>query len=122
MKRLLTLIAAAPLAACGPSGEAPTLSDRPAPAVPVPNIAPALGGPVVGATATALVARFGQPQLDLAEGSGRKLQFGSGICVLDAYLYPPRERGEPVVTHVDTRQRNGGPIDPASCVATLGRR
>lgn len=123
MKRALIFVAALPLAACGPTGgPAPTLSERPAPPVPVPVIGPAVGGPVVGATAPALVARFGQPQLDLTEGTGRKLQFSSGICVLDAYLYPPRERSEPVVTHVDTRQRDGGPIDPASCVATLGKR
>lgn len=51
------------------------------------------------------------------------MQFGSQICVLDAYLYPPQSgRGEATVTHVDTRQRDGSTIDRASCVAALQRK
>lgn len=90
--------------------------------VPVPGGAPvpAAVGTVQGQDERALRARFGQPQLDVTEGAARKLQFAGPICVLDAYLYPPRGgRGEPVVTFVDTRQRDGSPIDPASCVAAL---
>ena len=34
----------------------------------------------------------------------------------------PKGRGEPVVTHIDTRQRDGAPIDQASCVLALGKR
>ena len=30
--------------------------------------------------------------------------------------------GEPTVRHIDARQRNGAPIDRASCVAALTRR
>ncbi|MGN7160696.1 hypothetical protein [Sphingomonas sp. SAFR-052] len=77
---------------------------------------------VLGQNANALTGLFGQPQLDLTEGAGRKLQFGSNICVLDAYLYPPQDGGVPVVRHIDSRQRNGAPIDRASCVAALTRR
>nr|WP_066644396.1 hypothetical protein [Sphingomonas sp. CCH16-B10] len=60
----------------------------------------------------------------VGEGVGRKLQFGSGLCVLDTYLYPPNADGSgvPVVKHIDARQRSGGPIDRASCVAALTRR
>lgn len=77
---------------------------------------------VMGQNANALTQLFGQPLLDLTEGAGRKLQFGSNICVLDAYLYAPQQGGVPVVSHVDARQRSGAPIDRASCVAALTRR
>ncbi|MBW4331544.1 hypothetical protein KY084_11760 [Stakelama sp. CBK3Z-3] len=77
---------------------------------------------VMGKDARALQALFGTPDADQTEGVGRKLQFGSDICVLDAYLYPPRGGGAPIVTHIDARQRSGAPIDRASCVAALTRR
>lgn len=114
---LLTLL----LGGCAASTTAPT---RPAPLVPIPRTYPTVGlERVMGQTATALTAAFGRPDADVSEGSARKLQFGSRICVLDAYLYPPANgRGEPVVTHVDTRQRDGSGIDRASCVAALARR
>ena len=56
------------------------------------------------------------------QANGRKLQFGSGVCVLDAYLYARRNGQEPVVTYVDARQLDGSDIDRASCVASFGRR
>jgi len=79
---------------------------------------------VMGEDAATLTRLLGKPDADLIEGTGRKLQFGSGICVLDAYLYPPANnpRGSAVVTHVDARQPDGRPIDRASCVAALTRR
>lgn len=76
---------------------------------------------VVGQTARGLTGLFGAADADVIEGSARKLQFGSRICVLDAYLYP-KGSGEPVVTYVDARQRDGSAIDRASCVAALSRR
>jgi hypothetical protein len=96
---------------------------RPAAHVPVPATTPvpASVAAIKGHTAQRLIGQFGKPQFDVTEGVARKLQFGGPICVLDAYLYPP-ERGEPVVTHIDTRQRDGSPIDPASCLAALARR
>ncbi|PXA98816.1 hypothetical protein DMC47_06835 [Nostoc sp. 3335mG] len=78
-------------------------------------------GKVMGQTGPRLIATLGKPSIDFTEGTGRKLQFTGPICVLDAYLYP-RGRGEPVVTHVDARQRDGKPIDQASCVAALSKR
>ena len=77
---------------------------------------------VLGRTARLLEAQFGRPALDVREGPARKLQFGGAACVLDAYLYPPKGGGEPIVTHIDARLRDGRDIDRASCVAALTRR
>src|SRR3546814_1159135 len=75
----------------------------------------------MGRNAAGLTALLGKPDADFREGAARKLQFQGPICVLDAYLYP--EKGaEPRVTYVDARQRDGTPIDRASCVAALTRR
>jgi hypothetical protein len=104
---------------------APAPAPRPARLIPVPvqRTYPTAGlERVIGQTANALTGAFGKPEIDAIEGPARKLQFGSRICVLDAYLYPAEGRGEPVVTHIDTRQRDGSAIDRASCVAALSRR
>lgn len=121
--RALALFALLALAGCG-GGEVarPASIPRPAAPLPVPRTALAAGvDRVQGQTAPRLIAQFGQPQIDMQEGQGRKLQFTGPICVLDAYLYV-QGRGEPVVTHIDTRQRDGTPIDQASCVVALARR
>ena len=76
---------------------------------------------VIGQTAAGLVQLFGQPDADVREGPARKLQFQSGICVLDAYLYP-KGTAEPRVTYLDAREPDGSTIDRASCVAALTRR
>jgi hypothetical protein len=105
-----------------------------APAAEAPRVAPPVAPPsaptyattgldsVIGQNARALAALFGAPDLDAREGGARKLQFLGPVCVLDAYLYPPRAGAEPVVTHIDTRLPDGRDIDRASCVAALGRR
>jgi hypothetical protein len=77
---------------------------------------------VMGQNARALTALFGNPDLDVREGPARKLQFLGPACVLDAYLYPPRDGAEPVVTHIDARLLDGRDIDRSSCVAALTRR
>jgi hypothetical protein len=77
---------------------------------------------VIGRSARALIALFGNPDLDDREGPARKLQFLGPACVLDAYLYAPRAGAEPVVTHIDARLPDGRDIDRASCVAALSRR
>lgn len=125
MNKNLILIGTLALAACGEAipapraGHVPVPSQRPAPGPSAPL--PANLAALRGATAPRLIAQFGKPQLDMTEGTARKLQFSGPICVLDTYLYPQgREgRGEPVVTHIDARQRDGRPIDEASCVAAL---
>lgn len=104
-----------------------TAPSPPPAAVPPPVAAPpalnTLGlERVVGHNAAALAALFGKPDMDVREESARKLQFASSICVLDAYLYPPKRGAEPVVTYVDARQPDGRDIDRASCVAALVRR
>ncbi len=74
---------------------------------------------VIGRTARVLESQFGRPELDIREGSARKLQYSSAVCVLDAYLYPPAGGGEPIVTHIDARLPDGRDIDRASCVQAL---
>ena len=77
---------------------------------------------VIGAHAAALVRLFGQPQLDVREGDVRKMQFAGEACVLDVFLYPLRERGEPEATWVEARRRSDGlDVNRASCVAALKR-
>ena len=103
-------------------------TERPAPAVqraPPQRVVPYHSTgleTVIGRTARMLEAQFGKPSLDVREGPARKLQFAGPACVLDAYLYPPKGGGEPIVTHVDARLRDGRDLDRASCVAALIRR
>jgi hypothetical protein len=106
------------LAGCGGTTAPPPVV-RAAP-LPVPQPGMAALTTVMGQSANALIAQFGPPQLDVSEGSARKLQFGGPICVLDAYLYPPKSgRGDATVTFAETRQRDGKPIDQSSCAAAL---
>ncbi|ODP37805.1 hypothetical protein [Sphingomonas turrisvirgatae] len=105
------------LSACVGGNGPPVERAAPLP-VPQPGMSALTG--VLGQSAAGLTAQFGKPLLDISEGSARKLQFGGPICVLDAYLYPPKSgRGDPVVTFAETRQRDGRPIDQASCAAAL---
>lgn len=90
-------------------------------AVTAPTAVSIPGG-VIGQNAVGLVSRFGAADLDVREGSARKLQFAGPACVLDAYLYPASGGSEPVVTHVDARLPDGRDMDHASCVAALSRR
>ena len=76
---------------------------------------------VIGQDAPGLTRLFGAPDAEVREGTARKLQFASEICVLDAYLYPSGGNA-PRVTYLDARQPNGQAIDRASCVAALTRR
>lgn len=118
MRVLIASAAFVLLAGCG-AGNTPPPVTRAAP-MPVPQPGMAALTSVMGQNANALIAQFGRPQLDVSEGAARKLQFGSQICVLDAYLYPPQSgRGDPVVTFAETRQRDGKPIDQSSCAAAL---
>jgi len=74
---------------------------------------------VMGKSAGHLMRLFGKPRLDVAEPPARKLQFSSGACILDAYLYPPQNGGEQRVTHIDARRSDGAEVDRASCVNAL---
>ncbi|MDF7773743.1 hypothetical protein P1X14_00660 [Sphingomonas sp. AOB5] len=123
MRAFAVTLSALTLAACGGTTAEIARPARAAP-IPVPVTPTAMAAGldrVHGQPATRLIATFGKPQIDLTEGAGRKLQFAGPICVLDAYLYP-KGRGEALVTHIDTRQRDGSPIDQASCVAALQKQ
>jgi hypothetical protein len=121
MQKLYWLGAALLLGGCGA-----TKQERPATAAPRP-VQPIVVNPsglatVMGRNARVLEGLFGKPDLDVREGSARKLQFISQICVLDTYLYPPRSGGEPIVTHMDARLPDGRDMDRSSCIAALSRR
>jgi hypothetical protein len=117
MTRLSPLAAALLLAGCVPT----TTAEQPAPVAPPPQPTFSILGleSVMGKDARVLEAQFGRPELDVREGSARKLQFANQVCVLDAYLYPSRQGAEPLVTHVDARYPDGRDFDRASCVASL---
>lgn len=80
------------------------------------------GSGVIGRDAAALARMFGAPRLDRHDGAAHVLQFTNDRCVLDAYLYAPRGGAQAVVTHVDTRNLDGGDVDAAACIAALQRR
>ena len=125
MTRFAFLLVSLVLAGCASSGGGS--ASRPVevvrPTVPnVPRPLPIAGDLVVGRSAASLIALFGQPALDIREGEARKLQFAGETCVLDAYLYPPRSRGEPVATHADARLRDGRDTDRTACAESLRRR
>lgn len=112
---ILTLLLA--LGACAaPQTVAPPATPRAAP--PPPQSSQAVSS-LTGLTGRRLQAMFGRPRLEIEEGHARKLQFAGEACVLDAYLYPPAQGQEPVVTHVDARLGDGRDYDAASCIAAL---
>ncbi len=77
---------------------------------------------VMGQDARDLQRLFGDPRLDIHEGAAHKLQYANDRCILDAYLYAPREGAEAVVTHIDTRTPDGEAVDRAECIRALRRR
>jgi hypothetical protein len=129
--KLLPLLGALALAACGGDAPVSTPSRRPPPVRPVlhqspppPRVlsAPGLEG-VIGMGRADLARQFGTPRLDLAEGDARKLQFAGGPCVLDIYLYPPKAGGEPRATYLEARRATDAQeVDRAACVVALRRR
>jgi hypothetical protein len=114
---LALLGTAVALAACGDIKPPPLSATAIA-----PPVSPLGLDRVIGRDARSLVTLFGPADQDVWEASARKLQFGSAICILDAFLYPPAKGKEPVVTYVEARQNDGSTIDKASCVAALTRR
>ena len=120
MRRLLAVAGLALLVAgCGET----TLARPATPTVVVRPPQPTGGlEHVMGKNAAGLTQLFGTANADVREGTARKLQFQGSFCVLDTYLYPGKNGGEPTVTYVDARQPDGSPIDRASCVAALERR
>jgi len=118
--KFLILLCLPVLAACASTAATrgvslPAVSDSPLSSVAGLDI-------VMGKTASQLTRLFGDPQLNISEPPARKLQFASGACILDAYLYPPEAGGEQRVTHIDTRRSDGAEVDRVSCVNALRRR
>lgn len=118
-RKFLILLIVPTLAACASTG-ASTVSLPPSPPSPLDNVAGL--DSVMGKTAGQLKRLFGNAQQDVSEPPARKLQFASGACILDAYLYPPKEGGELRVTHIDARRSDGAEVDRVSCVNALRRR
>ena len=123
--RKTILAAALALGACGEGAIPPPragyvpLPRADAPPAPVPaNLAA-----IQGATAQRLIARFGKPQLDMAEGTTRKLQFAGPNCILDIYLYPPESGSGPArATYIAAHNPQGGSVDAQSCSTAIANR
>ena len=115
MRRLI-LASTLLLAGCATSPQPQPVAETPAMPQPSPR-EPRL---LLGQTAQTLVGQFGNPSLQVPEGSSLKLQFRTSRCVLDAYLYP--QGGALRVAHVDTRTPSGAPADQAACVSELESR
>jgi hypothetical protein len=103
------------LAACAARPVTP--EPTPAPVTEVPR--PQVRSSIVGLTASELVGHFGNPALQVREGTSLKLQFRGRSCILDAYLYPSDSGGVQRVTYVDTRVSSGAAADQAACIAAL---
>jgi hypothetical protein len=121
---MLAPLVALALAGCGgvvvPPQSASFTPATPPPATPQ-AAAPRFAG-LIGAEARALIRLFGEPRLDIRDPAVRKLQFSDGQCVLDAYLYPPRERREPVATYAEARRSDGEAMNWEDCATRLARR
>tara|TARA_R110000796_G_scaffold8843_3_gene28614 strand:+ start:30995 stop:31369 length:375 start_codon:yes stop_codon:yes gene_type:complete len=118
--KFLILFSLPALAACASTTATRSPSLPAAPASPLQSIAGL--DIVMGKTAGQLVRLFGKPQLDISEPPAQKLQFASGACILDAYLYPPEDGGAGRVTHIDARRSDGAAVDRVSCVNALRQR
>ncbi len=107
----LSLLGALALSACG----APQQADV-AP-LPTPPMASAYGPPkpLVGLDAKRLVARLGEPRLDIRDRTVRKLQFMTGGCIVDAYLYTTARGKEPTVSFAEARWPDGKDADLSAC-------
>ena len=119
------LLAAFALSGCGGAIIPPPASAGYTPATPRPQQQATpqqrVAG-VIGVEASALIRSLGEPRLDIRDPAARKLQFSDGRCVLDAYLYPPRERREPVVTFAEARTSDGASMDVGTCANQLRAR
>ena len=104
------------VAACATRPVTPEPTPAPVAAVVQP---PKVRSSILGLTASELVGHFGNPALQVREGTSLKLQFRGRSCVLDAYLYPSETGGIQRVTYVDARLSSGASTDQAACIAAL---
>lgn len=118
--KFLILLSLPALAACASTTATTGPSLPAAPASPLKSV---VGLDIVmGKTAGQLIRLFGKPQLDISEPPAQKLQFASGACILDAYLYPSKNDSTKRVTHIDARRSDGAAVDRVSCVNALRLR
>jgi hypothetical protein len=117
----LPILALFALTACGETS-INTRAQSPSAIAPPIVRAPAGMDRVLGRDARSLTQLFGTPAQDVREENGRKLQFSSNDCILDAYLYPPARGREPVVTYVAARTLDGKDAERQSCINALARR
>lgn len=123
--RLIALAGAAvSLSACGAVTPPPRTAAPPVRPAPNPYLGASVQAPgdLAGRDARALQQMFGPPRLDVREGTGRKLQFANDRCVLDTFLYPPRNGAEGIVTYAEARDRTGADMAASSCIALLRSR
>ncbi len=118
--KFLILLSLPALAACASTSVPQNTSLPAAPASPLQSVAGL--DIVMGKTADQLIRIFGQPQLNISEPPAQKLQFASGACILDAYLYPSQGDSTGRVTHIDARRSDGAAVDRVSCVNALRLR
>lgn len=116
MRLLFTGIAVLALAGCA------TAPQQSAPVTPTPLKRPLQRGDLIGLTTQELGERFGQPNFQVREGPGVKLQWSSSGCVLDTFLYAAPGTDVLRVTYVDARRVSGDPTDQAGCIAAIEAR
>jgi hypothetical protein len=121
LRNLSVLAGVLILSACASTPKVAKVAPAPVLVSP-PLVTPTGLDRVMGRNAATLISLFGNADQDVREDNSRKLQFSSGICILDAYLYTPAKGKEPLVSYIDARQPDGNSIDKASCVAALTRR
>ncbi|HEY0594398.1 hypothetical protein [Sphingopyxis sp.] len=110
------------LGACaGPAIPRATPPKAPPTAAPITPPRPTQNNSLIGQSANAALGQFGKPRLDVAEGTGRKLQFAGAACILDIYYYAPRQGADPLATHVDARTPEGRDANVPSCIEALRR-
>lgn len=93
----------------------------PSSAGPITAPRPTQNNSLIGRSANSALSLFGKPRLDVAEGAGRKLQFGGTACILDIYYYAPKQGADPLATHVDARTPDGRDANVPSCIDALRR-
>lgn len=82
---------------------------------------PTQNNSLIGQNANAALGLFGKPRLDIAEGTGRKLQFAGVACILDIYYYAPKAGADALATHVDARTPDGRDVNVPGCIEALRR-
>lgn len=88
---------------------------------PIAAPRPTQNNSLIGRPANSALSLFEKPRLDVAEGAGRKLQFGGSACILDIYYYAPKQGADPLATHVDARTPDGRDANVPSCIEALRR-